>query len=159
MKVVYTVTVVFFIAVLCGHADCAEKVQLGFYSESLCPDCIYYANGPLDKAMEEVFAGYYHKFCISIFLFFPKVGDIFTLNYVPWGNAELKKDGSIECQHGKLECTLNTVEACALHYYPTELVGTTILVYITHLCIYLIAENSFGHFFIVLMKLVILPLN
>lgn len=49
-----------------------------------------------------------------------QIGDIFTLNYVPWGNAVLDKDGKIECQHGKLECTLNTVEACALHYYPSE---------------------------------------
>ena len=32
----------------------ADKVQLGFYSESLCPDCIALANGPLEKAMNEV---------------------------------------------------------------------------------------------------------
>lgn len=51
---------------------------------------------------------------------FLQVGDIFVLDYVPWGNAILKKDGKIECQHGELECTLNTVEACALHYYPAE---------------------------------------
>ena len=31
----------------------ADKVQLGFYSESLCPDCIALANGPLEKAMNE----------------------------------------------------------------------------------------------------------
>ena len=56
-------------------------------------------------------------FCSSCPL---QIGDIFTLNYVPWGNAELRPDGKIECQHGELECTLNTVEACMLYYHPTE---------------------------------------
>ena len=42
-----------FLAVLLGPAGCADKVQLNFYSESLCPDCIAYANGPLDKAIKE----------------------------------------------------------------------------------------------------------
>jgi hypothetical protein len=42
------------LAGLCGGAQSAEKVQLGFYSESLCPDCIDFANGPLEKAMNEV---------------------------------------------------------------------------------------------------------
>ena len=44
---------VFSLTVLCGRVQCAEKVQLGFYSESLCPDCIAFANGPLDEAMNE----------------------------------------------------------------------------------------------------------
>ena len=43
------------LAVLSAPAECAEKVQLGFYSESLCPDCIYYANEALDKAINEVY--------------------------------------------------------------------------------------------------------
>lgn len=42
------------LAVFSAPAECAEKVQLGFYSESLCPDCIYYANEALDKAIKEV---------------------------------------------------------------------------------------------------------
>ena len=40
--------------VLFAPVQCAKKVELGFYSESLCPDCIAYANGPLEKAMNEV---------------------------------------------------------------------------------------------------------
>ena len=44
------------LAGLCGGAQSAEKVQLGFYSESLCPDCIDFANGPLEKAMNEVYS-------------------------------------------------------------------------------------------------------
>ena len=42
-----------FVIFLVSSGECAEKVQLGFYSESLCPDCIAFANGPLEKAMEE----------------------------------------------------------------------------------------------------------
>ena len=42
------------LAGLCQQAQAVENVQLGFYSESLCPDCIAFANGPLEKAMNEV---------------------------------------------------------------------------------------------------------
>ena len=49
----YALVVFAALAVLCGPAQCAEKVQLGFYSESLCPDCLDYSNGPLEKAINE----------------------------------------------------------------------------------------------------------
>ena len=50
---VYVAILVFSLAALCGRVQCAEKVQLGFYSESLCPDCIDFANGPLEEAMNK----------------------------------------------------------------------------------------------------------
>ena len=53
MSVSGAVILVLSLAVLCGRVQCAEKVQLGFYSESLCPDCIAFANGPLDEAMNK----------------------------------------------------------------------------------------------------------
>lgn len=31
-----------------------EKVMVGFYSESLCPDCIALSTGPLNDAIEKV---------------------------------------------------------------------------------------------------------
>jgi len=40
--------------------------------------------------------------------------------YVPWGNAKEKSFGRIECQHGEVECEMNTVSACVLHYYPDQ---------------------------------------
>ena len=73
----------------------------GYYAESLCPDCIAFSNGPLTKA-------------------FQQISSIFTLHYVPWGNAEVTKSGKFECQHGKMECTINTVEACVLYFYPSQ---------------------------------------
>lgn len=66
------------------------------------------------------YAAYTRAWGADVTSLYLQVGDIFVLDYVPWGNAVLEKDGTIECQHGKLECTLNTVEACALHYYPNE---------------------------------------
>lgn len=51
------------------------------------------------------------KFCIL------QVPDIFTLNFVPWGNAKIDSSGEFQCQHGEMECVMNTVEACALNYY------------------------------------------
>lgn len=57
-----------------------------------------------------------------------QIPDIFTLKYVPWGNAILKRDGEIECQHGKTECVMNTVMACVLHYYPDQWVPLCIVV-------------------------------
>lgn len=70
-------------------------------------------------------------FTFSLFLFhsllththtfmYSQVGDIFALTYVPWGNARLLSDGTFQCQHGQMECLINTVEACVLHYYPNR---------------------------------------
>ena len=51
-----------------------------------------------------------------------QVPSIFMLHYAPWGNAKLV-DSKFECQHGPMECTMNTVQACALNYYPNMYVG------------------------------------
>ena len=55
---------------------------------------------------------------IAAVVFFVQIGSIFYLSYVPWGKASITSDGNFECQHGPMECTINTVEACVLHYYP-----------------------------------------
>ena len=55
------------------------------------------------------------------FMFVLQIPSIFTLNYVPWGNAVIK-GGSFDCQHGTMECTINTIDACVIHYYPNQYV-------------------------------------
>ena len=50
------------------------------------------------------------------------MGDLFTLTYMPWGNAKVLSDGKFECQHGEMECVMNTVHACVLFYYPKRCV-------------------------------------
>ena len=90
------VAVIVFLGVIVGSQGMAVNVSL--YGEALCPDTRDFVLGALDDALA-------------------KVGDIFTLHYVPWGNAILKKDGKFECQHGKMECVMNQIEACVLYYY------------------------------------------
>ena len=94
-------------------------VKVGFYGEALCPDCINFINGPLTRAFKEVCWCSLIRFNISLKFYFRtlQVSTIFTLHYVPLGNAKLV-DGKLECQHGPMECTMNTVEGCALTYYP-----------------------------------------
>ena len=43
----------FFLAFVTANSS-DQKVVLGFYGESLCPDCIAFANGPLKEAFNEV---------------------------------------------------------------------------------------------------------
>ena len=59
---------------------------------------------------------------------FVQIGDIFTLDYVPWGNAKLV-DGKFECQHGEMECIVNTIDACLLKYHPDRYVCICVCVW------------------------------
>ena len=101
-------------------ASSQDKVQVGLYAESLCGDCVAFSSGPMNDA--------YNKVCSLrgvLDIIHPsrpaqKVGSIFTLHYIPWGNAQVAKNGSFECQHGPMECVVNTIEACAIYYYPNQ---------------------------------------
>ncbi|XP_003388404.1 PREDICTED: gamma-interferon-inducible lysosomal thiol reductase-like [Amphimedon queenslandica] len=85
---------------LCTFTAFADDlVAVNYYAESLCPDCLAFSKGPMNVAID-------------------KVGSIFTLTYVPSGNAKLQSDGTLKCQHGPMECLINKVDACLLHYYP-----------------------------------------
>ena len=44
-----------------------------------------------------------------------------NLTIVPWGNANIGKDGKFTCQHGVKECAGNRWEACAIGNYPVKL--------------------------------------
>ena len=50
--VLVTILIVFCAPALQKPSD--DKVLIGFYSESLCPDCIAFATGPLNEAFKEV---------------------------------------------------------------------------------------------------------
>ena len=39
----------------------AEKVMVGYYAESLCPDCIAFSTGPMKSAVEQVSSYYIHE--------------------------------------------------------------------------------------------------
>ena len=36
------------------RAPDTTKVRVGYYAESLCPDCLAFSNGPMNKAVKEV---------------------------------------------------------------------------------------------------------
>ncbi|KAF7637825.1 hypothetical protein Mgra_00002799 [Meloidogyne graminicola] len=38
------------------------------------------------------------------------------IEFIPFGNAKILKNGTIECQHGPEECKINKYESCAIHY-------------------------------------------
>ena len=76
----------------------APKVAVALYFESLCPDCQLFIR-------QQLYPTYL------------KVGEIFNLTLVPYGNAEEKRKGDkwvFECQHGPKECQGNLIETCAI---------------------------------------------
>lgn len=82
-------------------SNSAKKVSLDLYYESLCP---YSANFIVNE--------------LAI-IFENGLIDIVNLKLYPWGNAKIRGDNSIDCQHGPSECLLNTVEACAIDAWPS----------------------------------------
>ncbi|XP_023764285.1 gamma-interferon-responsive lysosomal thiol protein [Lactuca sativa] len=77
-----------------------EKLELTLYYEALCPFC------------ENFIVNYLYK------LFDNGLISIVDLKLSPYGNAKIRSNGTIVCQHGAWECVLNTVEACAIHAWP-----------------------------------------
>ncbi|XP_059660906.1 gamma-interferon-responsive lysosomal thiol protein-like [Cornus florida] len=80
--------------------DSSDKVSLGLYYESLCPYSANFIINYLDN------------------IFTNGLIDIVDLTLFPWGNAKIKGNNTVVCQHGPFECLLNTVEACAISVWP-----------------------------------------
>lgn len=93
------VLVILVASLLIGVSGKEEKVKLDIYYEALCPSSA--------------------KFIVE---YLPKLSDsglihVTHLRLFPYGNAQLF-NGTIYCQHGQLECLLNTVQACAIDVWP-----------------------------------------
>ncbi|XP_076925184.1 gamma-interferon-responsive lysosomal thiol protein-like [Bidens hawaiensis] len=86
--------------VLPSPVAAGEKVELSLYYEALCPYC------------ENFILNYLYK------IFDNGLISIVDLKLSPYGNAKLRSNGTIVCQHGEWECVLNNVEACAIHAWP-----------------------------------------
>ncbi|KAK9073043.1 hypothetical protein SSX86_007365 [Deinandra increscens subsp. villosa] len=84
-----------------SNAGVEDKVQVSLYYESLCPFCANFIVNQLGKA-----------------LFQWNLVSIVDLKMVPWGNTQLAPNNTWICQHGPDECTIDIVEACALHLLP-----------------------------------------
>ncbi|XP_058110392.1 gamma-interferon-responsive lysosomal thiol protein isoform X2 [Magnolia sinica] len=98
----FSLIVLFSLSFSCVPAAASppKKVALALYYETLCP---YSAN---------FIVNYLAK------IFSNGLIDIVDLNLVPYGNARLKSNHTITCQHGPNECLLNTIEACAIYAWP-----------------------------------------
>ncbi|KAL8094379.1 hypothetical protein AgCh_036055 [Apium graveolens] len=82
------------------EAEKNEKVVIALYYETLCPYC------------SNLIVNYLYKY------FEDGLDSISILKLVPYGNAKIKPNNTIVCQHGAMECVLNTVESCAIHTWP-----------------------------------------
>ncbi|KAL8057616.1 hypothetical protein ABFX02_04G195000 [Erythranthe guttata] len=80
--------------------DGGDKVSFEIYYETLCPYC------------SNLIVNYLGK------LFDSDLLSITDFKLIPYGNAKIKPNGTITCQHGEWECILNTVEACAIDAWP-----------------------------------------
>ncbi|XP_016576004.2 gamma-interferon-responsive lysosomal thiol protein isoform X2 [Capsicum annuum] len=80
--------------------SCEKKVYLALYYESLCPYCSNFIVNYLPN------------------IFKNGLIDIVDLKLVPWGNTKLLENNTFTCQHGKDECFLDVVEACAINAWP-----------------------------------------
>ncbi|XP_060175890.1 gamma-interferon-responsive lysosomal thiol protein [Lycium barbarum] len=76
-----------------------EKAKLDIYYETLCPSSAKFIVEHLPKLFN---SGLIHVTHLKLF---------------PYGNADVF-NGTIYCQHGQLECLLNTVQACAIDVWP-----------------------------------------
>lgn len=75
----------------------ASRVKVEAYIESLCPDC---ANFVYHRLYKEVYKG--------------GLWSIADVEFISWGNVAMR-DGKPACQHGAIECHMNTVFSCAKH--------------------------------------------
>ncbi|CAN1266561.1 Gamma-interferon-responsive lysosomal thiol protein [Linum perenne] len=79
----------------------SNKVSLALYYETLCPYCANFIVNYLVRVFED-----------------DELFSIVDLYLSPWGNAKIRSNETFVCQHGPVECLLNTVEACAIHAWP-----------------------------------------
>lgn len=74
-----------------------QPVHITLLFESLCPDC----------------QNFISKKLLDFWLNFK---DFARIEFIPFGNAKILKNGTIQCQHGPEECRINKYESCAIHY-------------------------------------------
>ncbi|KAL3531660.1 hypothetical protein ACH5RR_005181 [Cinchona calisaya] len=80
--------------------DIEDDIVVSLYYESLCPYCADFIVNQLVKVFET------------------DLVHIVKLRLIPWGNTQITPNNTWICQHGPDECTLNMVEACAIHVWP-----------------------------------------
>lgn len=97
LRQVKVVTTVLLLCVQLCHTN-GEKVKVDLYMEGLCSSCRRYLKD----------------------IVYPMLGngllDWVDLDIIPSGNAHIREDGKIHCQHGDDECLMNAALACAMSF-------------------------------------------
>ncbi|CAB3404044.1 unnamed protein product [Caenorhabditis bovis] len=71
-----------------------QKINITVLVEALCPDCQNFL-------VNHLYPVVYKNF-----------GEFVNIQLVPFGNAKIQDDGTIKCQHGEEECSINKFESC-----------------------------------------------
>ncbi|CAI5443642.1 unnamed protein product [Caenorhabditis angaria] len=75
-------------------ATSQHKLNITVLVEALCPDCQQFLTKQLYPVIFKNFADYVN------------------IQLVPFGNAKVLQDGTIQCQHGEQECSINKFQSC-----------------------------------------------
>ncbi|XP_043655830.1 GILT-like protein 2 [Drosophila teissieri] len=78
----------------------ADRLAITLYYEALCPYCRDFVTSQLEPSMVR-----------QDRLPFTE------LTLIPYGNARTDDGGSVQCQHGVMECELNAWHACVLEHH------------------------------------------
>jgi interferon gamma-inducible protein 30 len=78
----------------------SQPVKVLVCTEALCPGCEHFVGHDLMPVYSQLGS------------------DVIDLQLVPFGNAKLQDDGTVECQHGAGECDANIYELCAIAANP-----------------------------------------
>ncbi|PAV90129.1 hypothetical protein WR25_13333 [Diploscapter pachys] len=79
-----------------------QKINITVLIEALCPDC-------QQLIVNELYPNVYTKF-----------KDYVNIEFIPYGNARILSNGTIQCQHGEEECKINKFESCLIDAVQTQ---------------------------------------
>ncbi|KHJ74789.1 gamma interferon inducible lysosomal thiol reductase, partial [Oesophagostomum dentatum] len=78
-----------------------QRINITVLIEALCPDCQRYI-------VEDLYPNIYKNFAGFV-----------NIELIPYGNARIV-NGSIQCQHGPEECSINRFESCLIDSVQTQ---------------------------------------
>ncbi|RCN28862.1 gamma interferon inducible lysosomal thiol reductase, partial [Ancylostoma caninum] len=78
-----------------------QRINITVLIEALCPDCQRFIVDELYPNVYKNFAGFVN------------------IEFVPYGNAKVV-NGTIQCQHGPEECSINRFESCLIDSVQTQ---------------------------------------
>ncbi|PIO75739.1 gamma interferon inducible lysosomal thiol reductase [Teladorsagia circumcincta] len=78
-----------------------QRINITVLIEALCPDCQRWI-------VEELYPHVFKNFL-----------DYVNIELIPYGNAKMV-NGTIECQHGPEECSINRFESCVIDSMQTQ---------------------------------------